>query len=95
MYERLKHTWTHLRPSAIAEKVKRFFYHYSVNRHKLTVLTVGSALSTGSISLADRFDFSHLTMLKLILQTITALTIASSFITRAGLVSFEPSIKLQ
>eukprot|EP00475_Leptophrys_vorax_P032561 TRINITY_DN5040_c0_g1_i1.p1 TRINITY_DN5040_c0_g1~~TRINITY_DN5040_c0_g1_i1.p1 ORF type:complete len:716 (+),score=148.75 TRINITY_DN5040_c0_g1_i1:37-2148(+) len=39
MYERLRHTWKHLSPTVVAEKVKRFFYYYSVNRHKMTVLT--------------------------------------------------------
>jgi NAD+ synthase (glutamine-hydrolysing) len=39
MYERLRHVWIDLTPSVVAEKVKRFFYFYSVNRHKLTVLT--------------------------------------------------------
>jgi NAD+ synthase (glutamine-hydrolysing) len=39
MYERLRHTWNHLSPLVVAEKVKRFFYYYSVNRHKMTVLT--------------------------------------------------------
>jgi NAD+ synthase (glutamine-hydrolysing) len=39
MFERLLFNWPHLDPRAVAEKVKRFFYYYSVNRHKMTVLT--------------------------------------------------------
>jgi NAD+ synthase (glutamine-hydrolysing) len=39
MFERLVHQWHHLSPEEVAEKVKRFFYYYSVNRHKLTTLT--------------------------------------------------------
>jgi NAD+ synthase (glutamine-hydrolysing) len=39
MFERLLHNWPHLTPKQVAEKVKRFFYFYSVNRHKMTVLT--------------------------------------------------------
>lgn len=39
MFERLLYNWPHLPPRQVAEKVKRFFYYYSVNRHKLTVLT--------------------------------------------------------
>jgi len=39
MFERLVHTWKHLSPTEVAGKVKRFFYYYSVNRHKLTTLT--------------------------------------------------------
>jgi NAD+ synthase (glutamine-hydrolysing) len=39
MFERLLYQWPHLTPRQVAEKVKRFFYFYSVNRHKMTVLT--------------------------------------------------------
>ena len=39
MFQRLSHEWNHLSASAIADKVKRFFYFYSVNRHKMTTLT--------------------------------------------------------
>lgn len=39
MYEKLVDEWTHLSPQEIAEKVKRFFKYYSINRHKMTTLT--------------------------------------------------------
>ena len=39
MFEKLVHEWDHLPPQETAEKVKRFFYYYSVNRHKMTTLT--------------------------------------------------------
>ncbi|KAK4529264.1 hypothetical protein CCYA_CCYA01G0121 [Cyanidiococcus yangmingshanensis] len=40
MFEQLVRLWsTHLTPSQVAEKVKFFFRMYSVNRHKMTVLT--------------------------------------------------------
>jgi NAD+ synthase (glutamine-hydrolysing) len=39
MFERLLYTWPHLKPREVAEKVKRFFFFYSVNRHKMTVVT--------------------------------------------------------
>ena len=39
MFERLLYNWPHLPHREVADKVKRFFYFYSVNRHKLTVLT--------------------------------------------------------
>ncbi|EGC33152.1 glutamine-dependent NAD(+) synthetase [Dictyostelium purpureum] len=39
MFERLVAEWTHLEPVQVAEKVKRFFYYYAINRHKLTTLT--------------------------------------------------------
>jgi NAD+ synthase (glutamine-hydrolysing) len=40
MYEKLLHRWDGmLTPAEIAAKVKRFFYFYSINRHKMTTLT--------------------------------------------------------
>lgn len=39
MFEVLVHEWHHLPPAEVAEKVKRFFYYYAINRHKMTVLT--------------------------------------------------------
>ena len=31
--------WHHLSPASIAEKVKRFFVYYGINRHKSCTLT--------------------------------------------------------
>ena len=39
MFETLVHEWNHLPPHEVAEKVKRFFFYYSINRHKMTTLT--------------------------------------------------------
>jgi NAD+ synthase (glutamine-hydrolysing) len=39
MFRNLTAVWPQLTPAVIAEKVKRFFYYYSVNRHKMTTLT--------------------------------------------------------
>ncbi|KAI9731897.1 MAG: glutamine-dependent NAD(+) synthetase [Cirrosporium novae-zelandiae] len=40
MYERLSHEWSGMfSPIQIAEKVKRFYHFYAINRHKVTVLT--------------------------------------------------------
>jgi NAD+ synthase (glutamine-hydrolysing) len=41
MFEKLIHEWAgrKLSPTEIATKVKRFFYFYSINRHKMTTLT--------------------------------------------------------
>jgi len=39
MFEKLVYEWDHLTPQEVAAKVKRFFYYYSANRHKMTVLT--------------------------------------------------------
>jgi NAD+ synthase (glutamine-hydrolysing) len=39
MFEKLALEWDHLPPRAVAEKVKRFFTYYAINRHKATVLT--------------------------------------------------------
>ena len=39
MYRKLRVKWNHLAPSLVAEKVKRFFFFYSINRHKMCTLT--------------------------------------------------------
>ena len=39
MFQNLLSAWRHLSPGEIAAKVKRFFFFYSVNRHKMTTLT--------------------------------------------------------
>ncbi|KAL7546667.1 hypothetical protein ACHAWF_010001 [Thalassiosira exigua] len=39
MFKKLVVTWNHLAPSEVASKVKRFFYYYSLNRHKMTTIT--------------------------------------------------------
>ena len=39
MFEKLAQEWDHLPPREVAEKVKRFFRYYSINRHKMTTLT--------------------------------------------------------
>lgn len=38
MFRRLAATWSHLPPAQVADKVKRFFKFYAINRHKATVL---------------------------------------------------------
>ncbi len=39
MFEKLAQEWDHLPPHEVAEKVKRFFRYYAINRHKMTTLT--------------------------------------------------------
>ncbi len=39
MFEKLVQEWNHLPPSEVADKVKRFFCYYAINRHKMTTLT--------------------------------------------------------
>jgi len=39
MFEKLVYEWSHLSPTEVAEKVKRFFFYYSINRHKMTTMT--------------------------------------------------------
>jgi len=40
MFRQLCFTWGHLySPSVIADKVKKFFFYYSINRHKMTTIT--------------------------------------------------------
>lgn len=40
MFLKLLHKWSHrLTPAEVAEKVKKFFFFYAINRHKQTILT--------------------------------------------------------
>ncbi|KAJ2493545.1 glutamine-dependent NAD(+) synthetase [Coemansia sp. RSA 2050] len=39
MFAQLLHEWQGVGPGEIAGKVKRFFFYYAVNRHKMTTLT--------------------------------------------------------
>lgn len=39
MFQCLLHDWKHIGPLVVADKVKRFFLFYSINRHKMTVIT--------------------------------------------------------
>ncbi|KAL0077567.1 hypothetical protein J3Q64DRAFT_1768272 [Phycomyces blakesleeanus] len=40
MFYKLVHEWGEkMRPTEVAAKVKRFFFYYSINRHKMTTLT--------------------------------------------------------
>eukprot|EP00002_Diphylleia_rotans_P018596 TRINITY_DN359_c0_g4_i8.p1 TRINITY_DN359_c0_g4~~TRINITY_DN359_c0_g4_i8.p1 ORF type:complete len:616 (+),score=106.78 TRINITY_DN359_c0_g4_i8:794-2641(+) len=39
MFERLALEWRHLSLQEVGDKVKRFFFYYSINRHKMTTLT--------------------------------------------------------
>jgi len=39
MFRKLTSLWPTLTPSEVAKKVKDFFRYYSINRHKLTILT--------------------------------------------------------
>lgn len=39
MFTKLVYEWDHLTPDVVADKVKRFFKFYAINRHKMTVLT--------------------------------------------------------
>ncbi len=39
MFVKLLDAWKQLGPQEVASKVKRFFYFYSINRHKMTTLT--------------------------------------------------------
>jgi NAD+ synthase (glutamine-hydrolysing) len=38
-YRKLCIVWNHLTPSLVAEKVKRFFKYYGMNRHKMCTIT--------------------------------------------------------
>jgi len=39
MFKKLRVMWCFLCPKVVAEKVKRFFFYYSVNRHKMCTIT--------------------------------------------------------
>ena len=39
MFLKLIEQWAHLSYETVAVKVKKFFYYYAVNRHKMTTLT--------------------------------------------------------
>ncbi len=39
MFRKLRSKWHHLTPSEVSEKVKRFFRFYSMNRHKMCIIT--------------------------------------------------------
>lgn len=55
MFQRLVHDWSHLSPRQVAEKVKKFYHYYAINRHKMTTLT--PALHSNDYSPDDnRFD---------------------------------------
>ncbi|RHZ47856.1 hypothetical protein Glove_566g13 [Diversispora epigaea] len=56
MFSKLIHEWgAELRPTEIASKVKRFFFYYSINRHKMTTLTPSYHAETYSPD-DNRFD---------------------------------------
>jgi NAD+ synthase (glutamine-hydrolysing) len=38
-FRKLVEVWSHLSPEIVADKVKRFFYFYALNRHKMCTLT--------------------------------------------------------
>lgn len=39
MFQKLTYEWANIGAAKVAEKVKRFFFYYSINRHKMTTLT--------------------------------------------------------
>lgn len=39
MFRKLLSTWRETPAKGVAEKVKRFFTYYSINRHKMTTIT--------------------------------------------------------
>ncbi|KAJ2160337.1 glutamine-dependent NAD(+) synthetase [Coemansia sp. RSA 552] len=56
MFTQLLHVWgDKLKPREIAEKVKRFFFYYSINRHKMTTITPSYHAETYSPD-DNRFD---------------------------------------
>jgi NAD+ synthase (glutamine-hydrolysing) len=38
-FQKLRVLWSFLSPKEVADKVKRFFFYYSLNRHKMCTIT--------------------------------------------------------
>ncbi|XP_058798642.1 glutamine-dependent NAD(+) synthetase isoform X2 [Phymastichus coffea] len=55
MFCQLVHTWNHLSPKEVADKVKHFYRCYAINRHKMTILTPSCHAETYSPD-DNRFD---------------------------------------
>lgn len=56
MFTQLMHQWgDRLSPSQVAEKVKRFFHYYGINRHKMTTLTPSYHAETYGVD-DNRYD---------------------------------------
>ncbi|KAJ2769964.1 glutamine-dependent NAD(+) synthetase, partial [Coemansia nantahalensis] len=55
MFAQLLHRWPALSPGQVAEKVKRFFFYYAINRHKMTTVTPAYHAETYSPD-DNRFD---------------------------------------
>ncbi|ORX66703.1 glutamine-dependent NAD(+) synthetase with GAT domain-containing protein [Linderina pennispora] len=55
MFTQLLHIWDGLTPRQVADKVKRFFFYYSINRHKMTTITPAYHAETYSPD-DNRFD---------------------------------------
>jgi NAD+ synthase (glutamine-hydrolysing) len=55
MFKRLLIEWRHLEPKTVAQKVKKFFFYYSINRHKTTILPPSYHMSLYSPD-DNRFD---------------------------------------
>ena len=55
MYKRAIGYWKNLKPKEVAEKIKRFFKYYAMNRHKQTTITPSFHAESYSID-DNRFD---------------------------------------
>lgn len=56
MFKKLRNVWTNLSNIEIAEKVKKFFTFYSINRHKCVTLTASFHALDHSCD-DNRYDF--------------------------------------
>ncbi|CAD8047094.1 unnamed protein product [Paramecium primaurelia] len=56
MFKKLRYLWSNMTPQQVAEKVKKFFKYYALNRHK--VVTITASFHAQAFSQDDnRFDF--------------------------------------
>ena len=58
LVQNLCYRWgARLTPSEVAEKVKQFFKYYSINRHKMTVLTPSYHAEVHELKLAKTVEY--------------------------------------
>lgn len=97
MFQNLCHKWCgKLTPSEVADKVKHFFKYYSINRHKMTVLTPSYhaevILLSGSFYYSISPQLSQILIIcqycRAILLKTTDLIFANSCTTQDGRINF-------
>ncbi|PKA59069.1 NAD+ synthase (glutamine-hydrolysing) [Apostasia shenzhenica] len=92
MFQNLCHKWHGIfSPAEVAEKVKHFFKYYSINRHKMTVLTPSYHAEVSSIPL----PFLDFTIRKATRQMTIGLISVSSSTIQDGPINFARLMNLR